>query len=184
VTYLADSDLTNQGRLASIRLRELRTAEAQTILISQNIQQAQPQLAGGLGGARKSINLPTLVVPNFSGKENWNDFWNIYSVAVDEDVDLPSIRKFVYLKSRLEGEAKQLIDGINLTEPNYATAVRILKDRYGNEDATVRSLHKELVRVKPSVKFADDANLLLLADKVCRQLITHVHIHTFSSFFI
>ena len=44
--------------------------------------------------------------------------------------DLERSTKFIYLAQSLEGEPKEMISGLAITDDNYPIAVRILRDRY------------------------------------------------------
>ena len=47
--------------------------------------------------------------------------------------DLEETTKFIYLVQSLEGEPKEMINGLAITDDNYTVALYILRDRYANE---------------------------------------------------
>ena len=57
-------------------------------------------------------------------------FWDQF-VAADDSTDLHDVSKFSYLRASLEGEPKAAIQGLSLTSAHYASACKILKDRFG-----------------------------------------------------
>ena len=59
--------------------------------------------------------LPKLTLPRFRGDiTQWSTFWNFYKSAVHNSSDLPTIDKFNYLNSLLEGAAARTIQGLTL----------------------------------------------------------------------
>ena len=52
--------------------------------------------------------------------------------------------------SKLSGEAKNSVSGIQLSNENYQVAVELLKERYGDKQAVVTSHYIELINLKPA----------------------------------
>ena len=72
--------------------------------------------------------LPKLTLPKFRGEiTNWNPFWDSYNSAIHSNEAISDIDKFNYLKSLVEGPAARVIQGLNLTEANYNSAVELNK---------------------------------------------------------
>lgn len=90
------------------------------------------------GRLRKpDVKLPKLVLQKFSGDVlQWQSFWDQF-VAVVHNSDLPDITKFTYLRSLLEGEAKEAIEGLSLTDPHYKQATEILEKRFGRKERII-----------------------------------------------
>ena len=100
------------------------------------------------------VTLPKIELPHFKGDVlNWQSFWEQFSVTVDNS-DLPDVQKFSYLKSLLEGDARQCIEGLSLNAEHYKTACVILKERFGREDKIIFCHVQELLNlsVPASVK--------------------------------
>ena len=96
--------------------------------------------------------LPKIEIQKFSGGvKNWLEFWGLFKVTVEEN-KLADITKFSYLKSLLEGEAKQVIAGLAVTADNYKTACELLEKRYGGKDQLIYFHIQALLRVKASDK--------------------------------
>ena len=51
--------------------------------------------------------------------------------------DIPDISKFSYLRSLLEGEAKQSIQGLSLTSQHYQSTCQILTARFGRKERII-----------------------------------------------
>ena len=92
--------------------------------------------------------LPKIEIQKFSGGiKNWLEFWGVFKVTVEEN-KLADITKFSYLKSLLEGEAKQVIAGLAVTADNYKTACELLEKRYGGKEQLIFFHIQELLQVK------------------------------------
>ena len=83
------------------------------------------------------VKLPKLNLPVFNGDVlQWQSFWDQFVAAVDS-TDLPDVSKFSYLRASLEGEPKAAIQGLSLTSAHYASACKILKDRFGHKETII-----------------------------------------------
>ena len=67
------------------------------------------------------IRLPKISLPKFSGDiTKFRSFWQCFKCSVDENENLSAVHKMTYLSSSLEGAAYQVVEGMELTEENYA----------------------------------------------------------------
>ena len=65
--------------------------------------------------------LPKLALPIFMGNLlKWQTFWDTFQTAIHNNSGLSDVQKFTYLKAQLSGDAANSIDGLPLTESNYA----------------------------------------------------------------
>ena len=93
------------------------------------------------------VKLPKLNLPVFNGDVlQWQSFWDQFVAAVDS-TDLPDVSKFSYLRASLEGEPKAAIQGLSLTSAHYASACKILKDRFGRKETIIFSHIQELLNL-------------------------------------
>ena len=82
---------------------------------------------------KKHGRLPEVKLATFKGNFNeWETFWSSFRTNVDVRDDLERSAKFIYLAQSLEGEPKEMISGLAITDDNYTIAVHILRDRYDN----------------------------------------------------
>ena len=89
-------------------------------------------------------------LPKFGGQiHRWQEFWDGYSSAVHENENLAKAEKFKCLKSHLEEPAKSVAAGLPLTSNNYETAVKLLKDRYGDPVIIERAHINQLAYLPP-----------------------------------
>ena len=78
-----------------------------------------------------ATRLPKLTLPSFFGNPlNWLTFWDSFQAAIHLNPNLSGIQKFNYVKSQLQGDAVQCIDGIPPSDQNYLHAVTLLQDRF------------------------------------------------------
>ncbi len=75
-------------------------------------------------------------------------FYDSYTAAVHSNDTLSKVDKFNYLKTLLEGSAASAIAGFSLTEENYDTALKLLKDRYANSQVIVSSHVDALLKLE------------------------------------
>jgi hypothetical protein len=90
----------------------------------------------GRDNLAKLVRLPKIELPiyNFKGDiTEWQSFWDKFEALV-HSADIPTISKFTYLDSLLEGEAKATIAGLSVTVDHYDDARNLLEDRYGRKE--------------------------------------------------
>ena len=127
---------------------------------------------GGASSAQ-SVKLPRLEIEKFKGNIlEWQNFWDQFKAAVHDDKRLTNVQKFTYLKTLVEGPARAAIIGLPLTSANYDTAIKVLKDRFGQKELIVHSHFKKLMELKPiGDKLTDVSSLRKLYDEVEIQIL-------------
>ena len=92
--------------------------------------------------------LPKLNLPMFDGDvQTWQTFWDSFESTVHQNWNLTDVQKFSYLKNQLVGEAARTIDGFALTNINYARAIDLLKERYGQRHKIVHATMQTLIQL-------------------------------------
>ena len=82
---------------------------------------------------KKPGRLPEVKLTAFKGNfGEWETFWSAFRTNVDVRDDIEKTTKYIYLIQSLEGEPKEMINGLAITDDNYNVGVCILKDRYEN----------------------------------------------------
>lgn len=77
--------------------------------------------------------LPKLDLPHFSGDlDQWMAFNNLYDSLVHSRKDLTPAQKLAYLLTSLTGEARGLVQHLELIDANYVIARDLLMRRYQN----------------------------------------------------
>ena len=80
-----------------------------------------------------NIKLPTINIKSFNGDPlQWLTFWDSFNATIHMNNELSAIEKMTYLTGMLQGEAARTIAGLPLTTDNYARAIELLKERFGN----------------------------------------------------
>lgn len=100
---------------------------------------------------RNNVNLPKLELLKFNGNIfSWCEFWDSFVSLIHNNTALQPIDKFNYLKVQLEGDARAVISGLELTNANYDVAVNMLLDRYGNLNLLVDAHYSQLREIPVS----------------------------------
>lgn len=99
------------------------------------------------------IKLPKITIPKFDGDyAKWRQFIDLFEQMVHRQ-PISNCEKMWYLKTNISGEAEKLLRHLTLSEDNYASAYKILQDRYENSRLLTAALINKLLN-QPS--FAND----------------------------
>ena len=128
--------------------------------------QVHSNMASGIPQQSKAkARLPKLEVRKFNGKvQEWQEFWDAFESAIDQNESLTAVDKFAYLRSLVTEPARSTIAGFSLTEVNYAAAVDVLKKKYGKETAIQRAHVNDLLNLAPVFSDKDTTRLRKLYD--------------------
>ena len=123
-------------------------------------------MASGIPQQSKTkARLPKLEVRKFNGKvQEWQEFWDAFESAIDQNESLTAVDKFAYLRSLVTEPARATIAGFSLTAVNYAAAVDVLKKKYGKETAIQRAHVNDLLNLTPVFSDKDTTRLRKLYD--------------------
>ncbi|CAF1104794.1 unnamed protein product [Didymodactylos carnosus] len=98
-----------------------------------------------------NVKLPRLDLIKFNGDVmKWQEFWDSFSSAVHDNRSLQPVEKMNYLKAQLDGEAKNAIMGLALTNETYDIAVRLLKERFGQTQTVINAHYSALMDLAPA----------------------------------
>ena len=90
-------------------------------------------------------------LPKFKGDvTKWTTFWDSFNSAIHSNENIASIDKFNYLNAHLEGTAARAIQGLTLTSGNYASAVELLKERFGKPQLIISAHIDEILKIQVS----------------------------------
>ena len=88
--------------------------------------------------AEPTVNLPKLDLPKFYGDVlQITSFWQQFGEIVDKRKDLAAVSKFNYLVSSLKGDAKNVIEGLPVTNEHYEDAKKLVVDRFGRPELVI-----------------------------------------------
>ena len=95
--------------------------------------------------SNRSVKLPNIELQTFHGDPlKFLEFDDAFKACVDTDPKLPAVRKFQYLKRYLDGEPREMLDGLSLTASNYVHAQQLLHERYGSTERLIAAHMKAL----------------------------------------
>ena len=115
----------------------------------------------------RSVKLPLLQLQKFGGNPTeWGAFWDSFSSAIHNSEDLDDVQKFNYLKSYLFGNAARALDGLAATSENYAEAVEMLCDRFGNKQVIISSHMRKFDEIKAVRNISDLNGLRNVYDQI------------------
>ncbi|XP_060551271.1 uncharacterized protein LOC132712851 [Ruditapes philippinarum] len=96
-----------------------------------------------------NVKLPKLDMCSFNGdKLKWCEFWDTFNTTVHSNKDIYDIQKFNYLRSKLYGEARSAISGLELSGDNYHVAIKLLRERYGNAQEVIDLHYNKLINIQ------------------------------------
>ncbi|MPC67419.1 hypothetical protein E2C01_061594 [Portunus trituberculatus] len=169
-----DIDEANQFR-RKVRIPRLQAAQ-KLLEMAKAEQSGEPNPSVKSYGTEPVLNtvkLPTIQLPKFSGDVlEWQSFWDQFLALVDES-NIPDVSKFGYLHASLEGEAKQVIQGLSLTAANYPTACSVLKERFGRSERIIFAHIQALLNITAPSKISGPQYIAALW-KMQDQLVSHV----------
>ncbi|XP_023248123.1 uncharacterized protein LOC111643961 [Copidosoma floridanum] len=86
----------------------------------------------------------------FSGnREDWESFQDLYFALVHDDSSLTDVQKLYYLKSHIQGEAKAVVDTLQLTGDNYSIAWALMGSRFEHTRLLVQDHIMAIQNIKP-----------------------------------
>ena len=166
---LAKLNSSEQDLYSSVEVDELDNVVAREVKYEEEVQRwlaimkdALPEKPTKEQGSNKKagFKLPKLSLPEFGGDPaQWTSFWDMFKCSVDNEDGLSKIQKLAYLRGQLTGEAKQLIEGFKLESLNYAPAVKLLQDTYGQKDRIKMSLVSKLCNLETPRYNVEDLKL-------------------------
>lgn len=86
---------------------------------------------------------------SFDGNiRNWVQFWDRYNATIYSRPRFNNITKFSFLIECLKGSAFELVRGLAITDANFETAIKKLKEQYNNPECLASSYYEELKETK------------------------------------
>ncbi|KAL0870369.1 hypothetical protein ABMA27_005379 [Loxostege sticticalis] len=117
-----------------------------------------------------NIKLPTIKLPVFDGNYlKWLEFRDTFDSLINSNDSIPTINKFHYLRSSLEGSALVVIKSIEFTSKNYTVAWDLLCERYDNKNILINNHLKALCSIELINKESYKA-LRYLIDNISKNL--------------
>jgi len=147
------SDATNEQKLQVNELcttaRQLRRA-LETEAINLEIAAAEKPIP---------IKLPRLTLPVFDGNRSEFTFWYDFLTENVLSLNFNATAKWLYLRDCLKGRPADMIAGYPLTAETLETALKLLKDVYGNPTALRNDLFQKLEEMPQSADNSKDLRM-------------------------
>ena len=100
-----------------------------------------------------NVKLPKITLPTFSGHfGEWIPFKESFVSLVKDNKTLDNLSQLHFLKSSVNGEARDLICKIQLTSANFEVAWELLSQRYDNKRAIVSAYVNTIFALQPIKK--------------------------------
>lgn len=116
------------------------------------------------------IRLPRIKLPTFNGSyEQWFPFYDTFVSLIHDNVELTGIQKFLYLRSSVQGEAKSILQSLEISANNYFVAWNLLKCRYYNKRIIVKTHIRALFDI-PVVEKESASMLRKVVDETRKHL--------------
>ena len=107
-----------------------------------------------------NVKVPKLVINKVDGNAlHFMGFLGQFKAAIHSSIKLKNIDKHNYLISYLKDEPLDTIQGLTLSSENYARAVDILHERYGNKEILISSQMDVLVKLPKVASMIDIPHL-------------------------
>lgn len=120
----------------------------QSLNQSQSSSQSSDQHTGPSTERRIDVKLPALKLPEFAGEyEKWLPYKNAFESLIHKNDRISAIQKFQYFKSTLQGEAAQVIAGLQTTGENYENAWELLIKSYDNSKIIINTHLTQLLEL-------------------------------------
>eukprot|EP00117_Sycon_ciliatum_P034134 scpid9570/ scgid26125/ len=101
---------------------------------------------GQYASALKTVELPKLQLKKYGGDPvKFKEFWDTFRSTIHENKVLSNVQKLTYLKETVKDKALSAISGLEVSDANYAVALTILDDRFGNKQSQVDAHYVALI---------------------------------------
>ncbi|CAI6342683.1 unnamed protein product [Macrosiphum euphorbiae] len=93
-----------------------------------------------------AMRLPPIDAPKFNGDwQMWTSFIDSFNAMFHKNKDLLPVQRLYYLKSCLQGQAREVISSIPTIGENYLQAYNTIVNRYENKGAIIQSHIRSLL---------------------------------------
>ncbi|XP_055714223.1 uncharacterized protein LOC129808468 [Phlebotomus papatasi] len=145
--FLRSQTETNK-RVSDALLSERKSPESPDIL--SKLTDLIETLSKNQFSQYQSTKLEPVQIPTFSGDfAAWPNFKNLFNSLVHNNPKLSKVQKMHYLLSYTSGDAKSMIENMDISDENYDAACQALTDRFDDSSSIVNALMKRLISLPP-----------------------------------
>ena len=149
-TYLVPKPGSKMKGLETVNMTDMET-ETEHLLHKPHNSSHQFETAKPQKYICNHVYLPELQIPFFDGdKTKWRHFWYLFKVTMDQNERISEIEKLIFLKSKLTGDAKQVISGLSMSHENNTVAKSLLQDRSEDNQIILNFHFTELTNLAPA----------------------------------
>ena len=136
-----EKELENQSKYTLSILTRLSNLSSRNLDVEQSVSLPA-----------NDLKLPELKCTCFSGEGTSHLDYHAFITQFRNIIDsrnISNISKLTYLRSYLSGYALKIVQHLQLSQDNYAVALRLLDDEFLNPDAIINDLYTKLLKLKP-----------------------------------
>ena len=112
--------------------------EAERLTLEREQMRKKLEVDTKQGTKPNIVKLPKFAFKKFSGGFlHWQEFWDSFNSAIQSNPSLSPVEKMNYLRAQLEGDAADVISGLPLTNANFEQSIKLLKERYGQNEVII-----------------------------------------------
>ena len=102
-------------------------------------------IADALFKLEANKEIPSIQLPSFDGDAlSYTDFIDQFKIHIHDKVHLKDDTRMIQLRMHLKGEAERAISGLGSKGIMYATALKCLKDQFGQPSVIARAVVNKL----------------------------------------
>lgn len=172
-------DADNKRQMQQAPQIQAQTQGQMQIPQQTNLQASESTATAGkngglLGTIEKEPRLSDIKLPKFKGEcTKWTFFKNSFETIIHRDNFLTPMQKHQYLAGLLQGEARKVIEGFNISDENYENVWKLLKDKYDNQMMIIEA-HLDEVFDFPPITKENKLPPIVQIRYWCHKLATHV----------
>lgn len=116
------------------------------------------------------LRLPQIQIAKFDGSYfRWLEFHDTFESLIHNNHRIPTINKFHYLLSYLEGDASRIVSNLEVSSANYDEAWKLLCGRYNNKRILINHHLNALFNIKQPSR-ESEGSLRFIVDHVTKNL--------------
>ena len=136
---------------ADVKNRKLQIEAERLNLEKERLRKKLEAEPTNLGMKANTAKSPKLDFKKCSGELlKWQEFWDSFDSAIHSNPSLSPVEKMNYLRAKLEGEASDVISALAFTNVNYEEAIRLLQERFGQNEVIVSAHYTSLMDLPAS----------------------------------
>ena len=143
-----DRERERRYQLEMEKVKSNERITIQQLHVEETKVEAERKMATVQEHSKLTVKLPKIELKRFHGDIlKWTEFWDAFESTVHNNKGLSNVDKFNYLRSQLQGQASEVLSGLELTNDNYEVAIDLLKERYGRKQFMIDAHYAKLANI-------------------------------------